>query len=331
MVTTVATSSEPLPERDHLIGEMSVLVDRWAASGLVSGDQAERMRADLAGLTNQERHRVPPRAGSVVVEALGYLGGVIVVVGALSVAAQYWEELSTAWRLGGVLATAVLLLIAGAVAPVARGAAAVRLRSVLWLASTAAASGALALLADDVLDLGVRDALLVIGAGTATYATALWLVNRNLLQQLAMVAAAAMTAAAVVNKADVGPDAPGLGVWGVGVVWALLGWGGFLGPRRVVLALGTALAIFGGMLAGGSDAGLVLTLVTIAVAVAASILLQDLVLLGVATLGALVNIPAAMTRWFPDSLVGAWALVVAGLVLVTAAVWIARSGRGGER
>jgi hypothetical protein len=70
------------------------------------------------------------------------------------------------------------------------------------------------------------------------------------------------------------------------------------------------------MLTEGADAGIVLSLVTVAAAVACSILLQDLVVLGVAAAGALFTVPVAMGRWFPDSLAAAVALVVVGLALI---------------
>jgi hypothetical protein len=197
----------------------------------------------------------------------------------------------------------------------------------VWLGSTAATAGSLALVASDVLGLAERDQFLLVSAGTAAYAGSLWLGNRSVAQQAAMMAALAVTAAALLHRADASPDLPGVGVWAVSLTWAVLGWRHLLEPARTALALGTAGAIFGAMLTQGSDAGTGLAVATVTGAVTCAILLQDLVVLGVAALGALLTVPVAMGRWFPDSLAAALALVVVGLALVATAVWIARRRR----
>lgn len=305
------------------LDELSGLLDRWVTEGVVDAAQAERMHRDLRGLEPTARR------GSVAVEALGYLGGAIVLAGSMLITAWYWGDLTSGGRLGIVAGTTVALLLAGLVVPWRTSAAGRRLRGVLWLAATAALSGALGLLAGDVLDLRPRTALVVVCVGAAAFAGALWWVARSAVQQLAMMVTLAAAAAAVLLRADIAADLPGLGVWGVGVAWAVLGWAGLLAPRRLALALGTAMAIVGAMMTSGSDAGQVLVLVTVAAGVVTAIALSDLTVLAVAAVGALVNIPAAMTRWFPDSLAGAFVLVAVGLALVGVALGILRRERHG--
>ena len=58
---------------------MSALVDRWVANGIITAEQADKIRADLAA-SGAGAPAGPTRPVSLVAEGLGYLGGVIVVV-----------------------------------------------------------------------------------------------------------------------------------------------------------------------------------------------------------------------------------------------------------
>ena len=51
--------------------------------------------------------------GSLIAEALGYLGGVLIVVAASLITFQYWSDIPTAGRLALPASAAALLLAAG--------------------------------------------------------------------------------------------------------------------------------------------------------------------------------------------------------------------------
>ena len=218
--------------------------------------------------------------------------------------------------------------VAGGFTPAAAGAVQHRLRSVLWLASTGVATGALGILAADVLDTSDADTFLIVAGGTAGYTAALWAAGRAFVQQAAMVVSAAVTAAALINRGDFSDDLPGLGPWAVGVAWAVLGWLEMARPRRLVIASGPVLAVVGAMTTVGADAGMALTLATAASIIGLAVLWRDLPLLAIGTVAGLVNTRVAMTRWFPESISAAFGLVVVGLALLGAALWVTRSGRG---
>jgi len=301
------------------------LLDDWLAEGIITPEQAERIhaRAEATGRTGVV---LPESAGrsSLAVEALGYLGGVIVVVATMLIAAQYWSDITVGWRLVIVGAAAAAMLAGGLAVPARLEDVGVRLRSVLWLASTGAVAGFLGLLGSEVFDLTESDLALMTMAGTAVLAMTLWGAHRVLVQQMVMMVALMATAAAAIADSVQTDTLPGLGVWGVGAVWLLLGWGGILGPRPVVVVLGAGATIVGAIGMMSYDAGIVLAMATAAAIVSAAVLFRDLVLLAVGALGALVVLPPAVNRWFPDSLAAPIALLVVGALLVGAALWIAR-------
>ena len=305
---------------------LSVLLSQWQEDGIISFQQAARMRV-AADVQVYGDTGVPPEGStrsSLVVEALGYLGGVIIVAASMLISAQYWDDIGSAWRLvllGGVSAA---LLACGAAVPRRLDAVGDRLRAVLWLGSTGSCSGFLAVLAAEPLDLDSRSTAVLVASGTAAYATGLWLTRHSAVQQLAMMVALAMTAGAVIARLDIADGLPGIGVCGLGLVWALFGWGGLLLPRRLGLVFGSATAIIGAMMTGAADAGMVLTLVIVCGVVAVAVLARDLMVLGVGTVGVLVNIPAAVTKWFPDTMAAPYALLVVGAGLVMVALRIAR-------
>ena len=123
---------------------LSTFVDRWEREGVVSHEQAERMRTDL-GISPQAplptRQPVPaqPVSGqrtSLLIEALAYLGGVIVLVAAVILTARYWPDMSDTAQLGLVGGVAVLLVLAGFATPKNLGAASVRFQSLALFTSS---------------------------------------------------------------------------------------------------------------------------------------------------------------------------------------------------
>jgi len=309
---------------------LETLLRRCADDGVITVDQAARIRT-YAG----EERASATRRSQLVVEALGYLGGAFVLAGSVLIGAQYWNALGSGWRVTVLGAGTLTMLLAGWVVAASMSAPyralGGRLRAVLWLVSLGCLAALLGVLGDQGLDLGDRGMPLLIGAGCAAYAAPLWLIHRTVVQQIAMMAAFALAAAGALHRAFAGNDLPGLGVWAAGLAWIALGRTGALGPRRLTLVLGSAMAIFGAMLTVGSDAGMALTLVTVAAVVAGSIVVRDLVLLAVGALGTLANVPVAMTKWFPDSTSAAFVLLAAGAALVVVAIVLAAGSRRPSR
>ena len=293
--------------------ELPLLIDRWVTEGLITADQADRMRAEL----DQEER------SSLVIEALGYLGGVVILVAAGLLTALYWSELQTSARLAVVGGAAVALLLAGLALPHRLDAARTRLHAVLWLLSTAATSVFLALFGNEVLDWQGDDVALLMAAGTAVFAGVLWWRLRTVLQQLAFFAALLFTAGTATAQLTDSDSLPGYSVWSVGAVWFLLGWRGFVVPQRAVFVLGSVGMLIGAGITLPTYAGIALGLSTVVALVVLAVRFRDLVLLAVSAFGAFQILPSAVVELFPGDLAPPIALLVVGGLLVGAAIYTA--------
>lgn len=302
--------------------EAADLLDRWVAEGLISGAQADRIRQVDAGQVSEwsAAGSAPPGRPdrtSLVTEALGYVGGILILVAAGTLLARVWSDLSLVAELMIVGLLTVVLLVAGMLVPAAELAARARLRAVLWLLSTVGMAGFLALLASDGFDWAAADAAVFAAGGTSIYAGLLWRSQRHVVQQAGLLAALAWTAASTVAELSGGPDVlPGLAVLGVGVAWSALGWGGWLGARRPAYLMGAATAAFGSVVLTDVAWGHVVALLTVAAIIVVAVLFRDLVLLAIGALLALVVLPSAVDRFFPGILAVPVALLLAGSILI---------------
>lgn len=323
-------------QREFLDG----VIAHWAASGLVSPEQAAAMRADAGTApvaTEATAQPEPPirreHVASLVVEALGYLGGVIILVALGLVASRYWTTLPTAARIAITAVTCAAVLAAGAAVPQRLGPPGVRLRSVLWVAATAAWAGLAGLIVSE--SLGVSDESLgaIVAICTLPFAGLLWYLHRQSLQHVACLAVIVIGTGTAVSLLPGPEQLPGLMVWSVGLAWFVLAWGGIVRPRELGLALGSAVAIIGAMAFSSGEpsaAAAILDLVTLAVFVLASVAFGDFVLLVIAALGTLLSLPQIIQNYFPGALSAALALLAVGCLLIGIAIVIARRRRAGQ-
>lgn len=274
--------------------------------------------------------RPPPRTRrfALVTETLAYLGGVLVLVGAGLIAARYWPDLHETTRLAIAGLAATVLLCAALAAPTDNTAAR-RMRLVIWLLSTAAASLFLGLLGGDVLGWHAIDTTLLIGVGTALYAAALWLLSgRAAALQLALLAATLLSAGAISANLDE-PYWPGLAVWFAALEWLLLGHSEIVPSRRPTQVAASIGLLVGVGLMVPQDIGILLGLATVTGLLIYAVQIWDLLLILIGTAGALQILPIAVTQWFPGRLAAPIALLIGDAALVSAAIAIAR--RSGVR
>lgn len=305
---------------------LASLLETWVADQLITREQADRILAHRNVLVHaQPAAQEPPRERTpLIVEALGYLGGVIILVASILIASLYWDQVGTSARLVIVGAVAGVLLTAGFAVPERLVEVGLRLRSVLWLLSTGAFAGFLGLLGADALNLAGKDVFLLISSGVAAYATGLWLLGRTLVQRLAMMVGVMLTAAALTNELGVSDELPGFAVWGVALIWLLLGWGGVAEPRRFVMVFGATGMFIGALTTIPTYAGIVLALVTAVAVVTTAVLFRDLLLLAVGAIGTLLVLPSAVIELFPGDLAAPIVMLAVGALLVGAGLFIAR-------
>lgn len=300
----------------------------WVAAGLISEEQASAIRQHVASSRHAE---VEPRT-SLVVEALGYIGALVMVIGAGILVGTYWADLSTTLRLALIGATAVALVGAGATVPDRHDGVTLRLRAVLWAAGVVAVGAFLVILSDEVLDLHDEDQVWLVGAATALPAGVLWWLRRTWGQQLALFVPLALTGAG--TALQVWPDsdaAPGAAFWTLSVVGGALAWAGWIPPRTSGVSFAAAGAALGGLMMD-DDLGIALALAAAAGTIALALLERERVWLGVGAVALLYVAPTAARAWFPGRLSAALTFIVTGAVLVGAAAWLVRHrGSGGEQ
>lgn len=303
-------------------------LDRWVAAGLIERDQARAIAA-------AERHRADAdqRRVSRTVEAVGYLGAVLAIVAAVLVLSDVWDQLQ-AWARVTVLGTVALgTLVGGSAVRTSAEPAFERLTSVLWTAAVLATAMTTGVLGGSVLDLDEAGTMLMAAAPATVLAAVLWRLRPRVLQHVVLFAGivATVLSAIWVTEADLAEWAWGLIVYGIGLAWMLVSWGGFARPQTTGLVLGMlGLGVGASVASGGGDRGfgLVLGLVTSLALIGVSAVAQRTLVLGFGAVGVAVFLPQLATHWFGATVGAPLALFVAGLVLVVAALAGARMRSG---
>jgi len=309
------------------------VLEDWVDAGLITTEQSRAIRqheAEHHGPRTAVAVAPSPETGpSLVVEALGYLGGVVILVGAGILVGMYWADLSVLLRLILIGATALALVGAGFAVPDRLGDAAGRLRSVLWAVGVATIAGFLGVFSTEVLDRYDEHALVIIGPCTAVVAGILWWLRSTWLQQLALFLPLLLSAVGIgMELTSPSSSWGGAAMWAVAVGWAVLSWTGRLEPRVPGVAMGVLGAVLGTMTMY-TDGGVALGLATAVVAAIVALRERSLPWLGVAAIALLWTMPRAAGAWFPGDLSAALTLIVTGGALVGAAVWVARH-QGGQ-
>ena len=306
--------------------QLHALVDQWVADGIVSSEQAQRMRADLdrADPLDIEPRRTDGR--SILIEALGYLGGAIVLVGVALLVFRVWSRISPAGRLGLAVAGIVVLVVAGALTPVRGLPAGRRLRAVLWLGATGLAAASGSLLDNAYLHWAPAGTGTLAAAFGAAAAGGLWRAGRHPLQHASTAVGTALTAMFLTGWVTgwEGFNWPAVALCAVGTLWALLAQVGIIPDRVVGRGVGCLLSLFGGMSTLGTGPGSIVAVLVVAGWIVVAMRLSDLPILAVAAVATLPVVTNVVTQFFPGAVAAAVALVVVGLGLVGAAVVIAR-------
>lgn len=283
---------------------------RWVGAGLIDPDVA-------AAIETYESERSGNRRIGRGMEAIAYLGAVLILIALGVLAAEFWDRLVSWGRfvLGSIVA--LVLFIVGLVFGRADEPTIERAQTFAWFL-TVPAVALTAYVAVSELE-GVDDAATFVWVWLISLAAAagLWWLRHSVLQTVAMGLASGLSVVAVVSLAEGVPDwAYGLSLAGLGVVWLLLTWGGWLRPVRTSYVLAAAGILSIGFPDTselpwpllGLGAGLAL--------MALSVPLGQTVLLGMGVAGLFVYIPATILEVFGENLGVPVALLITGLILL---------------
>jgi hypothetical protein len=266
-----------------------------------------------------------PRA-ALLAEGIGYAGGALVIVAGLYLAGELWPDIPTGAALALAAVACAALGAAGAALRTSGSPPARRLRSVLWLMSTASLAAFTGILGDQVWHLSLAGTTLLAAAATGVYGAAQWWRTRAALQHLAVFASAAVLAATAVVQLGpgLGDWAPGLAIWALSALWGVAVSRGYLPPRGAgYFAAGFGLLV-GAQLAMDVPAGHLLALATVAGLLASGVFLREIWLTGLGAVGVLLVVPQTAERYLPESAAAPLAVFVAGTILVISAVWLAK-------
>lgn len=323
-----STIHRPPPPR-LLEWSLDEVLQDWVESGLISEEQSRTIRQHEAAPHERHANAKPvasPAVGpSLLVEALGYLGGVVLLTGVVILLSLYWTDVPVVLRLGLIGATALGLIGAGFAVPSRLGAAAGRLRSVLWAAGVVATGAFLVLLCADVLDRYDEHQLWIVGGGTAVVAATLWWLRRSWLQQLALfvpLMLAALGAGFELTSTD--SVWGGATMWVAAMAWTAAAWLGWIEPRVTGVSFGVLGAVLGA-LTMNSDLGIALGLATAVGTIVLALWERSPAWLGIAAIALLYTTPRAANEWFPGRLSAALTFIITGGLLVGAAVRVARN------
>jgi hypothetical protein len=303
-------------------------LQRWLDAGLISDEQARAIAAfEEARVAARPKPRVSP-----AIEALAYIGGVLLAVGAGMLVAQSWDRLGTGGHLGVLAVAAAVSGVVGA-AVGESDPAAWRLRGFLWALSAVGMGAVAGLFVFEVLDVsGEPVALAAAGTGAVASGGYWQLRDRPLQHVLAFVGLAVSVGVAIAWAGGSGTQAGfiGLALWLVGGAWAWLAWQCRVPPAIVGLPLGVALTLVASGIVGPQVEWLapLLGLATAGVWVGAGLVRSEPLVLAPGLVGVFVFLPWTLGYFFGDRLGAPAIAMISGSLLLGVVVLLLRRGRG---
>jgi hypothetical protein len=226
-------------------------ITAWRDAGIITAEQAVQIESfERAAIARMEPSVAParPRRVPFVAEALGYLGGILGIVGLVLLVARYWPDMATGMRLGLGLACMSVFGIAGYLVHEHVEPALDRLRWFLWVLSSAAGALLAGVFVHQVLDSGSPRSIILGGAAMVTAQNSvLWAARERPIQQFLTLTGLVTTAGlAMAQIADEGPT--GIVVMAVGAPMLLAGWLALSTTPPITAGVGAGATIVGAML-----------------------------------------------------------------------------------
>ena len=299
---------------------------RWVDAGLLTEEQARAIEQfEATRRTPAESPRVSP-----AIEALAYVGGALLAVGAGMLISRFWEDMGNAAHLGivGVAAagTGVIGTVVGEAEPVAR-----RLRGFLWALSAVGLGAFAGLFMFGVFDRTGEPVAFATAAATAVLSGLYWrLRDRPLQHALTFVALVVTTGVGIGLITSANPSAwIGLTFWMLGALWAFAAWQRKLPPEIIGFALGAILTLVGAGITGNRYDWLapLLGLATAAAWTATGVGMNEVLALVPGVIGIFIYLPWTLGRFFGESLGAPVIVMLSGALLlgIVVILWRRRS------
>ncbi|MEV4648579.1 hypothetical protein [Saccharopolyspora sp. NPDC049357] len=304
----------------RLSPEQRARLERLGERGVLSREQVAAVLDEL----DIERG-APWGSRTAVWEVLGYIGGALVLAGAVLLVGMYWEDLAVPARVALLVAATLALVGAGLV--IAGGPRALRAfgeadpsaRSRIVSALFALASCTAALAVGSGVDVLESVAASVTGLLVALLG---YVVVGGLPVLLATIGfSVGVVMAAVAEWFDSSSPATTTGLVALGAVWTALSALRVMGHRRPVLGAGVLIALAGAQYAVGVDpswVGYGLTLLIGLLCFGGYLVERAVVLLALGVLAVTVAVPEAIWDWTDGALGGPVAVLLVGAVFLTA-------------
>lgn len=281
----------------------------------------------VAEATTQHAGR-PRRVASATVEAIGYLGSVLALVGMGFLVGRSWSDIGQGGRIGMLAGLTALLLAVGLLLRQEGEVVLWRLRNFVLLLSTGALAGCTAVVVVDTFDWRNQPVAISVGLVVAAYSAVLW-ARRDRPAQQATALAGSLVAIGTSMGWWIGAGAAGVTVLVLSAAWLAAAARDLVPPQETAGLLGLVGVLVGPAITSGSFDRWAPVL---GLAVAIALLVYGarthrFAFTGFGVIGLLAYLTFAVTRWFGGSLKAPGVLVVAGIALLVATIVLVRRGQ----
>jgi hypothetical protein len=317
---TSARNQTDQGQADGLAGALRRAVE----AGIISADQADAVLA--AERTRPQVHGPSGGRRLPVTEALGYLGGLLALSGAVTLAVEYWRDVPIAGRLALLAAVAIATWLVGTRIADQAAAALVRLRGALWFASSVAVAAFVGQFIWDVAHGSQETVVLSSGAAAAVHAALLWRGQDRPAQHLACLGGVLTAVGGAAALSADGESVVGLAVAVAATLWVAGGWLRVLPPPALALVGGGAAVLIALAITAGdwSDAAPLLGLAATGVFIAVGVGTDRTPLTVVGLAGAFGYLPWTVGHFFSGSLGVPLAMLLCGIALLAATLLLLR-------
>ncbi|HEX9032653.1 MAG TPA: hypothetical protein VF834_12465 [Streptosporangiaceae bacterium] len=260
---------------------------------------------------------------TLLTEASAYLGSTLVLIGTGVAIGQHWNAIGDWGHVAIFAGGAAFFLVAGLGLTQVAEPAVQRVLGVVWFLSIASAATATGVATHDMFGGSWAQTAMTVGLAVTACSAVLWLARRREPELVALFIGLTVAVCGAILTAA-GPAAPwlafALGLWMLGLGWAVLGWR-YPEPLWTTVPLAAALALLAPSLAVWTHGwAYAIGVATALAAMAASVPLRNSLLLAGGTISLFGYLTAMVVRYFQSSIGLPATLTIAGVLLLALAV-----------